>query len=185
MSVAKSWWKWGPKMAKMLKNGNGSWFFKNFGKKLRNFATGNGNRVQKCLKTLVFEKNPRCFSKNFEKLPVFSKKTETETGNQLIFQIFQGFTRFVAKSCELLPQETEIGSKIAWKPWFLKKTRAFLAKTLKNCLFFQKKSPETEIEGLETLNLAQKSNFSRLHLSILAKSCGFLPPETEMGSKNA
>jgi hypothetical protein len=67
----------------------------------------------------------------------------------------------------------------------LKKKRAFLAKTLKNCLFFQKKSPETEIECLGTLNLAQKSNFPRLHLSILAKSCGILPQETEMGSKNA
>ena len=35
------------------------------------------------------------------------------TGNQLIFQNFQGFTRFVAKSCEILPQETEMGSKNA------------------------------------------------------------------------
>ena len=131
MSVAKSCWKWGSKMAKMLKNGNGNWFslenqiFQGFtlcpwqkvgengvrkwqnckkteaeldflrkikffkaspqysGKKLRNFATGNGNRVQKCLKTLVFEKNPRCFSKNFEKLPVFSKKI-TGNGNRML-----------------------------------------------------------------------------------------------------
>ena len=113
-------------------------------------------------------------------------KIAKKSGNgSWFFKIFKGFARLVAKSCEIWPQETETGSKIAWKPWFLKKTRAFLAKTLKNCLFFQKKSPETEIEGLETLNLAQKSNFSRLHLSILAKSCGFLPPETDMGSKIA
>ena len=51
--------------------------------------------------------------KNFEKLPVFSKKPETETGNQLINQIFQGFARFVAKSFENWPQETEIGSRNA------------------------------------------------------------------------
>ena len=50
-----------------------------FGKKLRNFATGNGNRVQKCLKTLVYEKN----------------------------------APFLAKSCEMLPQETEMASKNA------------------------------------------------------------------------
>ena len=59
--VAKSWWKWGLKMANLLKNGNGSWFFKYFGKKLRIFATGNGNRVQKCLKTLFFWKKRAFF----------------------------------------------------------------------------------------------------------------------------
>ena len=26
MSVAKSWWKWGPKMAKLVEIGNGNWF---------------------------------------------------------------------------------------------------------------------------------------------------------------
>ena len=113
-------------------------------------------------------------------------KIAKKSGNgSWFFKIFKGFTRLVAKSCEIWPQETEIGSKIAWKPWFLKKKRAFLAKTLKNCLFFQKKSPETEIECLGTLNLAQKSNFPRLHLSILAKSCGIFPQETEIGSRNA
>jgi hypothetical protein len=60
-------------MEKCLKTGNGSGFlagnqlfFSKFsrlhalcGKKLRNFATGNGNGVQKCLKTMFFEKNTR------------------------------------------------------------------------------------------------------------------------------
>ena len=39
--------------------------------------------------------------------------SEFLTGNQLIFQNFQGFTRFVAKSCKILPQETEMGSRNA------------------------------------------------------------------------
>ena len=49
------------------------------GKKFWKLATGNGNRVQKCLKTLVLWKN----------------------------------ARFLAKSCEILPQETEMASKNA------------------------------------------------------------------------
>ena len=84
--VAKSWWKWGPKMAKLLKKTEAEVDFSKFsrlhalcGKKFWKLATGNGNRVQKCLKTLVLWKN----------------------------------ARFLAKSCEILPQETEMASKNA------------------------------------------------------------------------
>ena len=70
--VAKSWWKWGPKMAKLLKNGSGSWFLKRvfwkeralFGKKFEIYKSWQnvlGNWLwetevaekilQKCLKT--------------------------------------------------------------------------------------------------------------------------------------
>ena len=94
--VAKSWWKWGLKMAKLLKNGNGSWFFKYFGKKLRNFATGNGNRVQKCLKTLVFEKNARFVTKSLKFPRFFTPKPE-----------IQGFY------CVFMWQYFQISSKIS------------------------------------------------------------------------
>ena len=64
------------------------------GKKWRNFATGNGNGVQKCLKTMFFEKN----------------------------------ARFLAKSCGILPQETEMGSRNAQKPCFFEKKRTLFGK---------------------------------------------------------
>ena len=73
-------------MEKCLKTGNGSGFltgnqlfFSKFsrlhalcGKKLRNFATGNGNGVQKCLKTMFFEKKSALCGKKFEIYKTFS-----------------------------------------------------------------------------------------------------------------
>ena len=111
-------------------------------------------------------------------------KIAKKSGNgSWFFKIFKGFTRLVAKSCEIWPQETEIGSKIAWKPWFLKKTRAFLAKTLKNCLFFQKKSPETEIEGLETLNLPKNQIFQGFTSVFWQKVADFCHRKRKWGPK--
>ena len=97
------------------------------GKKLRNLATGNGNRVLNCLKTLVFEKNPRIFSKNFEKLPVFSKKI-TGNGNRML-------------------RNHEFGPKIkffkASPQYFGKKLRNFSNfKPNKQNFFFRSKNPE-------------------------------------------
>ena len=76
-------------MEKCLKTGNGSGFltgnqlfFSKFsrlhalcGKKLRNFATGNGNGVQKCLKTMFFEKKHALFGKKFEIYKIFHPQT--------------------------------------------------------------------------------------------------------------
>jgi len=78
-------------MEKCLKTGNGSGFltgnqlfFSKFsrlhalcGKKLRNFATGNGNGVQKCLKTMFFEKNTRFLAKSLK----FTRLFHPQTGN--------------------------------------------------------------------------------------------------------
>ena len=106
--VAKSWWKWGLKMEKCLKTGNGSGFltgnqliFQNFqgftrfcGKKLRNFATGNGNGVQKCLKTMFFEKNARFFTKSLKFTRFFTPKPEIQ-GFYCVFkwQYFQFWSK--------------------------------------------------------------------------------------------
>ena len=75
--VAKSWWKWGLKMAKLLKKEETEFFKASpqyFGKKLRIFATGNGNGVQNCLKTMFFEKKHAPFGKKFEIYKIFSPK---------------------------------------------------------------------------------------------------------------
>ena len=82
-------------MAKLLKNGNGSLFFKYFGKKLRIFATGNGNGVQNCLKTMFFEKKHAPFGKKLRNLA-----TGNGNGVQkcLKTMFFEKNTRFLAKS---------------------------------------------------------------------------------------
>jgi hypothetical protein len=62
--------------------------------------------------------------------------------NQLIFQNFQGFTRFVAKSFENWPQETEIGSKSREFKRFLPPKpdmKAFIAFLCDNIFKFQAK----------------------------------------------
>ena len=92
MSVAKSWWNWGPKMAKMLKTGNGSGFFH-----------------RKCQKKPI---SVSCFQKMTNFLGISTGSSSISAGSQLFFQIFQGFTRLVAKS---------------WWKWGLK-----MAKLLKN-----------------------------------------------------
>ena len=78
--------KMGSENGKMLENRKRKWIFNrksaNFskfsrlhalcGKKLRNFATGNGNGVQKCLKTMFFEKKRALLGKKFEIYKTFS-----------------------------------------------------------------------------------------------------------------
>jgi hypothetical protein len=54
------------------------------GKKLRNFATGNGNGVQKCLKTMFFEKNARFWAKSLK----FTRLFHPQTGNYKPFIAF-------------------------------------------------------------------------------------------------
>ena len=66
------------------------------GKKLRNFATGNGNGVQKCLKTLIFEKNACFFTKSLKFTRFFTHKPE-----------IQGFY------CVFMWQYFQISSKIS------------------------------------------------------------------------
>ena len=129
--LAKSWWKWGPKMAKMLKTGNGSWIFH-----------------RKCQKKPISVSG---FQKMTNFLGISTGSSSISAGSQLFFQNFQGFTRLVAKS---------------WWKWGLKMAK--LLKKRKRKLIF-----------------LRKSNFSRLHLSILAKSCEIWQQETEMGSKYA
>ena len=60
------------------------------GKKLRTFATGNGNGVQKCLKTMFFEKNARFFTKSLKFTRFFTPKPEIQ-GSYCVFmrQYFQ------------------------------------------------------------------------------------------------
>ena len=126
--LAKSWWKWGPKMAKMLKTGNGSWIFH-----------------RKCQKKPISVSG---FQKMTNFLGISTGSSSISAGSQLFFQNFQGFTRLVAKS---------------WWKWGLK-----MAKLLKK-------------SGNGSWFFKIFKGFTRL----VAKSCGFLPPETEMGSKNA
>jgi hypothetical protein len=61
-----------------------------------------------------FSLNLSCFGRySGKKLVKTGNGSGFLTGNQLIFQKFQGFTRFVAKSGEIWPQETEMGFKNA------------------------------------------------------------------------
>ena len=76
--LAKSWWKWGPKMAKMLKTGNGSGFFH-----------------RKCQKKPISVSG---FQKKTNFLGFSTGSSSISAGSQLFFQNFQGFTRLVAKS---------------------------------------------------------------------------------------
>ena len=103
--VAKSWWKWGLKMAKLLKKEETEFFKASpqyFGKKLRIFATGNGNGVQNCLKTMFFEKKHAPFGKKFEIYKIFSPKNR-KWGFYCIFmwQYFQ-FSSKISKKIFLL-----------------------------------------------------------------------------------
>ena len=84
-SVAKSWWKWGPKLAKMLKNGNGSWFslenqiFQGFTSVFWQKVAEFGNRKRKwgpkLLKNHVFWKKTALFHKKYEIYKIFHPQT--------------------------------------------------------------------------------------------------------------
>ena len=90
--------KMGSENGKMLENRKRKWIFNrksaNFskfsrlhalcGKKLRNFATGNGNGVQKCLKTMFFEKNACFWAKSLK----FTRLFHPQTGNYKPFIAF-------------------------------------------------------------------------------------------------
>ena len=121
------------------------------GKKLRNLATGNGNRVQNCLKTLVFEKNPRIFSKNFEKLPVFSKKI-TGNGNRRLrnlefgpkIKFFKASPQYFGKKLRIFATGNGNGVQNCLKTMFFEKNTRLLAKSLK---FTRLLTPKLKIEG--------------------------------------
>jgi hypothetical protein len=99
-------------MEKCLKTGNGSGFltgnqlfFSKFsrlhalcGKKLRNFATGNGNGVQKCLKTMFFEKKTRFLAKSLK----FTRLFHPQTGNTRLL------LRFYVTTFSILKQKKQI-----------------------------------------------------------------------------
>ena len=121
------------------------------GKKLRNLATGNGNRVQNCLKTLVFEKKTRIFSKNFEKLPVFSKKI-TGNGNRMLrnlefgpkIKFSKASPQYFGKKLRNFATGNGNGVQKCLKTMFFEKNTQLLAKSLKFTRFF---TPKLEIEG--------------------------------------
>jgi len=138
MSVAKSWWNWGPKMAKMLKTGNGSGFFHRKWQK-------------KPISVSVFQKMT-----NF--LGISTGSSSISAGSQLFLQIFQGFTRLVAKSwwkwgpkmAKLLKkEETEVdfskfskASRALWQKVakFGHRKRKWGPKLLKNHVFWKKRA---------------------------------------------
>ena len=134
--MAKSWWKWGPKMAKMLKTGNGSWIFH-----------------RKCQKKPISVSG---FQKMTNFLGISTGSSSISAGSQLFFQNFQGFTRLVAKSwwkwglkmAKLLKKaETEVdfskfskASRAFWQKVakFGHRKRKWGPKMLKNHVFWKK-----------------------------------------------
>ena len=100
--------KMGSENGKMLENRKRKWIFNrksaNFskfsrlqalgGKKLQNFGTGNGNGVQKCLKTMFFEKNARFLAKSLKFTRFFTPKPEIQ-GFYCVFkwQYFQFWSK--------------------------------------------------------------------------------------------
>ena len=113
---------------------NGVWKWK--------FATGNGNGVQKCLKTMFFWKKNALFGK---KLRNFATGNGNGVQKCLKTTFFEKNARFLAKSFGILPQETEMGSRNAQKPCFFEKKRTLFGKKFEIYKIFHPQTGNTRL----------------------------------------